>query len=403
LSDENNFSIQLIRNRISHALQANYSSLLVSQKLKIFFNQNSFIMKTKNFLFVLLVGFLFVGCLKTNENEITFERPEKFEMPFFGNIDYVRPDVPDYFETDIDAATTRSTIKVDPGTNQLQDIINNAAPGTKIKLKAGTHVEDNTLVINHKIELRGEDGAILSLGGAMGILVTDADDVKVKDLTLTNTGTSLLGIGVENSEDFEFKRNDMSGFYISIVLEHAYKANVMESTISGINTTDGLGVVAMNGEKVTVWFNDISGSAFGIWACDKNGKAYNNVLHGNTFGLILCKVPEGSFSPFFSGGTGGSDNPATEWKVKNNVANNNVWGYIAIDGANNNFLSNNEGNDNAHIDLELADETNLLFGFTTPISHNNTVFAGDLDYIDCGMDNTVYQGNDVSADVDCSE
>ena len=89
------------------------------------------------------------------------------------------------------------TIKVNPGTNQLQDIINDATPGTTIKLRAGTHTEENTLVINREISLKGEDGAILSLGGELGLLVVNADNVNIKDLTITNAGESALGIGVE--------------------------------------------------------------------------------------------------------------------------------------------------------------------------------------------------------------
>ena len=360
-------------------------------------------MKTRHILFIACFSFLLIACSKSNETEINIEKPDSFEMPYFGNIDYVRPEVPIFEEnTHVDEATARATIKVSPGTNQLQDIINAAAPGTKIRLEAGDHLEENTIVINHRIELKGREGATLILGGALGILVTDASKVKIKDLNITNTGTSTLGIGVENSDQFEFKRNTMSGFFISIVLEGAEKANITENSIAGIDTAAGFGVVAMNGEKVNITFNDISGSVFGAWACDKKGRCYNNLFHGNSFGLILCKVPAGSFSPFFPSGTGGSINSGTEWKVKNNEANNNGWGYIVIDGAKDNFLSNNTGSGNVHIDLELAGETNELFGFTTPTSEGNVVHAGDLDYIDCGLDNVVYGGNEVDEDVPCS-
>ena len=123
----------------------------------------------------------------------------------------------------------------------------------------------------------------------------------------------------------------MNGFSISIILEHAYKALIAESTIAGIDQDYGLGVVVMNGEKVSLRNNIISGSGFGAWVCNKNGRAYNNEFYNNWMGLILCKVPPG-FLPFFESGNGGSDYPCTSWKVKNNMSHDNVWGYIVIDG-----------------------------------------------------------------------
>lgn len=358
-------------------------------------------MKIKHLFFITLIAGLFVACSeKSTENNITFEKPENFKLPNYNNIDIQLPKVPKYVANETSATSRGHSIKVDPGTNQLQEIINDAEPGTTIKLRAGNHLEEETLIINHEVNLRGEEGATLTLGGELGLLITGADDVYIKDLNIENTGSSVLGIGVEDSEDFEFKRNEMSGFTLSIILEQAYKASITESTIEGIDDINGLGVVAMNGEKVEIRRNTISGSAFGAWICDKKGKAYGNEFYGNWMGLILCKVPPG-FLPFFTIGNGGSDYPCTEWKVKNNDSHDNVWGYIIIDGAKDNFLSNNEGHNNSFVDLELATETFNLFGEITPGSFTNTVHADELYYIDCGEENTVYSGHD--AGVPCSD
>ncbi len=357
-------------------------------------------MKNSNILWLALFSLLIISCGKTTENQITIEKPQHLKMPDFSHINIQLPKVPNYVATEGTAATRGNSIKVYPSSNQLQGIINNAAPGTTLKLMEGMHYEESTIIINHEINLRGEDGATLALGGEMGLLVVDADDVSIKDLSIENIGGSVLGIGVENSEDFEFKRNEMSGFTISIILEQAYKASITESTISGIDDINGLGIVAMNGEKVDIRRNIISGSAFGAWVCDKKGRAYGNEFYGNWMGIILCKVPPG-FLPFFSTGNGGADFPCIEWKVKNNNSHDNVWGYIVIDGAKDNFLSNNEGHNNSFVDLELAAETFNLFGETTPGSFTNTVHADDLYYIDCGEGNTVYSGHD--AGVPCTD
>jgi len=355
-------------------------------------------MKNKNILWIALFTTFLIGCSKTSENEITeidMERPQGINMPYYGDVDFQLPIVPEYIGNEASAATRGQTIKVQPGTNQLQNIINNASAGTTIKLRPGSHIEDNTLVINHEVHLRGYDDASLILNGEMGLAIIEADDVSIKDLTITTTNNSVLGIGVEDSEDFEFKRNVMNEFLVAIVLEQAYKASITENTVVGIDQVDGLGIVAMNGERVSIRYNTVSGSAFGVWACDKNGRVYNNEFYNNWMGLILCKVPPGSFSPFFTIGNGGADFPCTEWKAKRNYSHDNVWGYVVIDGAKDNILSGNEAADNSFIDLELMDETFNLFAELTPGSFTNTVFAGELDYIDCGEDNKIYGGNEL--------
>ena len=235
----------------------------------------------------------------------------------------------------------------------------------------------------------------------MGIYVYDADKSSIKDLSLTTTGGALFGVNVEATEKFEMKRVNMSGFWLSVTLEQADDARIFANEIVGIDTELGLGITVINGKDAYLKSNTISGNAFGIWACDEDGKAYKNELYGNLIGLILCKVPDGEFNGLFTDTPGASEYPATSWRVKYNNSHDNVWGYLAIDGANDNLLDNNEGGNNAFVDFELAAVTNDLFGFETPVSHNNELDAEGLTYIDCGDDNEVEDG--VLANVPCSQ
>ena len=86
----------------------------------------------------------------------------------------------------------------------------------------------------------------------------------------------------------------------------------------------------------------------------------------------------------------GSEVPATQWQVHNNLASNSFdTGYLVIDGANRNHMSNNAASGNARYDIELAGDTNR-FGFFAPTSRHNQVAAGShhgLVIKDCGQRN----------------
>ncbi len=346
-------------------------------------------MNMKNlFLFVILSAMI-IGCSKNEtQQELQVEqRLTTIQLPTLAGVDFDRPEVPIYLgDTSVES---RGITTVAPGTNQLQAIINNAKNNETIKLLAGTHTEDVTLVINHKIKLIGEPGAVLSLGDFIGLLVTTANGTKISDLEIENNGGSVIGIGVENSDHVEIKDNVMSGFDWSIALEQANHAKVKSNSIVGAGA--GVGITVVNGDFVHISGNNVSVGVFGIWACDRKGTCINNTTTNNLMGVILCKVPEGSLP--LGTGTGGSEFPGNEWHIINNTSTDNVWGYIAVDGAHDNILSNNEGGNNA-IDMELAQSTNNFFGFFTPTSANNTVNigGGNITVIDCGVDNVVNGG-----------
>ncbi len=343
-------------------------------------------MKIKNLFFAALLGILFVGCSKKEDQspQKVVDRPQRIELRTMKGMEFVRPEVPPYTGSEIES---RGVTVVPPGTNQLQAIINNAGNGETIRLLAGTHTEDATLVINHKVKLTGDAGAVLSLGGFIGVLVTGANGTSISNIELLNAGGSIIGIGVENSSLVSITGNGFSGFTHSIALEQANHAKVTGNTIAG--TGAGFGVTVINGDFVLVSGNNISANYFGIWACDRKGTAVNNNTHGNVIGIILCKVPAGGFP--LGTGTGGAEFSCNEWNVSNNNASGNIWGYLIIDGSFENILSNNTGSDNL-IDMELAGDTNLTFGFFTPTSENNTVNVGGsgMDVIDCGVDNVVH-------------
>jgi hypothetical protein len=350
-------------------------------------------MKFKLLCLTAIFGLLTAACSKIEDaNAPVVERSPQLKMQTLKGFNFTLPVVPAYVETS--APIEKKVISVAPGSNQLQSILNNAAPNATIRLLAGTHTENNAVVINRKVRLTGEPGAILSLGGFFGLVVSGADGTIVEKLTIVNAGASLAALAVENADHIQIRNNAFSGFSFSVVLEQADHAKVTGNSMTG--NGGGHGVTVINGDYVNVSGNDIAGMLFGVWACDRKGKCVGNRVESSLVGIILCKVPAGSF-PLGTGG-GGSEYPGNNWQVTNNTSNGNLYGYLVIDGANHNTLSNNRGANNLVTDMELTAETNNLFGFFTPTSSNNTVNVGgsDMEIIDCGVNNTVHGGTALS-------
>ena len=336
----------------------------------------------------------FAGCSKSDEpTPVQQTSTPDIHLLSQAKLELDLPEAPLYDPTVADERAG-GVIKVSPGVDQLQAVINSAGNNAKIKLLAGSHVETNTLIINHPVTLTAEAGATLSLNGILGLYILNTQGVKISDMTIVNGGGTYFGIAVDHSAHVTVEGNTLTGFPVAVTLAQGDHAKVHGNTMTAAGLfPEEHGVVVANGDHVSVKDNDISGFIFGIWACDHNGLAVGNTLYNNLIGLILCKVPPGGLP--FGGGTGGSEFPATNWTCVNNDSYSNVYGYMVIDGANNNTLSNNTASsDNFLIDMELVFETNLLFGFFTPTSHDNTVNVGgaDIDIIDCGVNNLVHGG-----------
>ncbi|MCB9070361.1 MAG: hypothetical protein H6629_21505 [Calditrichae bacterium] len=129
-----------------------------------------------------------------------------------------------------------------------------------------------------------------------------------------------------------------------------------------------------------------------LWClgCDKNGRFNNNELFNNYIGLILCNVPPNNF-PLPDGTLAGSLTPAESWRVKGNNSHDNFdAGYLVIDGANHNRLTNNAANNNGTYDIELVSDS-CVSGFN-PTSYENVVITNqypDIIIKDCGIDNLI--------------
>lgn len=296
--------------------------------------------------------------------------------------------------------------------NALAQAIADACDGGVIYLKAGEHTESEPVLINKRVKIIGESGAILKIHSDLSLVdtltgtlplhpalhVLNAPGTLIQDLEIrplnTDGGTAIL---YENSPQSATIHCTITGFQFSVAVEKSDRMAIMRNTIvvSGAWQTGQVpqahGIIVANGKSAYVSDNDVSNALFGIWACDKYGTCERNTTHANFIGIILCKVPAGFRLP--SGEVTGSEFPATLWKTRQNQSHNNFnVGYLVIDGSNNNLLENNDAGNNAAYDYELTTDT-YRFGFLTPFAFDNTVYAKPGQTVkDCGVNNTVVGG-----------
>jgi hypothetical protein len=304
--------------------------------------------------------------------------------------------------------------------NALAHAIKEAGEDGIVYLKSGVHTETEGIIIKHNTTLSGQTGAVLKVNArlvvsadatspfsvepAIHVLDAEVDFFNLKILPIEKDGG--VAILLENAHRSVINRSVFEGFQSAVLVEKSDKVSIVRNTIKSTGLWQ-IGAVAfapsitvMNGKNAYVGYNEVSNSLFGIWACSLDGVCEKNYTYGNFIGIILCKVPTALQLP--SGAVTGSINPATRWKTRNNKSTDNQFGYIVIDGANNNLIENNEAARNAAYDIELTTDT-YRFGFLTPKSYNNTVNVGSFKNIrikDCGENNQINGGIKVDTATD---
>ncbi|MBZ0269493.1 right-handed parallel beta-helix repeat-containing protein [bacterium] len=292
-----------------------------------------------------------------------------------------------------------------------------AGPHGTVILRPGLHSESGTVTVPYPLTLAGLPGATLQVDtaplppasqvepalyvhGAAGSIVLGLEIVPAGSVG----GTAILA---EDSPGVVIAHNTLREHQYGILLEQADGAIVWANTVftTGAWLTgelaDAHGIVIINAEGARVVGNDCSNALFGIWACDRNGRLYNNSAHGNLIGTILCKVPEAAI-PLPSGMLAGAEFSCEGWlSVHNDASDNFDAGHLVIDGANRNLLVGNTASNNATYDIELVGDS-YRFGFLTPSCFDNTVLVGNPALVvkDCGADNHVVGGTQVDITAD---
>ncbi len=299
--------------------------------------------------------------------------------------------------------------------NALADAIANTCNGGVIYLEPGEHTETEPLTISKSVILIGAGAGVTQLKVYAGARLPNpngsapvdpafhflnAEKCLIQDIDIQpidpEGGTCML---LENAPNSAVVRCNISGFMFSIANELSDQFVAIGNTIVGGSAwlqgdaASSIGIVNVNGKSCYMADNEVSNHLFGLWGCDQWGTIERNFSHGCGYGVILCNVP--MFITLPDGRIAGSLVPGSAWKVRNNNATDNfAAGFIVIDGANNNRLTNNNASNNVEADIILSGES-LRFGFLTPVAYNNQVDVGAYPNItikDCGQDNIVNGG-----------
>ena len=288
--------------------------------------------------------------------------------------------------------------------DQLAAAIAEAGLGGQVVLERGVHRESSTVWVNTAVSIVGEDGAVLEsyTQGAVSVPmpvqaalhITAANGARVENLTIRAPQgfTGSCGIVIEDSAAVQILDNRITGHQLGILIHHGDQALIKGNTLRiAADPASGRpenGIVVINGDDVSLQDNWVTGAAVGIFLSGRRGAASGNTTEGNVFGMMVSTTT-GLYE--ISGAMALAATPATEWTVFENQSVGNDYGYLVIDGAHGNVLTNNSARLNK-TDLELAGESDR-FGLPMPASHDNFVMQGDkygsLTVIDGGTDNSI--------------
>lgn len=349
-----------------------------------------------------LVLILVVGCSKQEPTQ-----PLGDQLDVSSAISKVEPELAEL----VDASSVRGSSIVVPSGSQdaLADAIAQAGENGTVVLASGMHYESDMVIISQTVQILGEDGAVLRIDSQSDPAVTDivldaglyvynASRVVISNLEIRpQNAPGGVAILLENAPNSSIVNNKIYDHQFSVVVQNGDDSRILQNTIDGTPAwqTGALdrtvGILVLKGVRVLVSRNDVATNVFGIFASDARGKMTKNTTHDNFIGTILCKMPMDLILP--SGVVAGSVYACNYWTVTDNNSYNNFdAGYLIIDGANNNKLMRNAGDNNGTYDYEFVGETDR-FGFLAPTSRDNVAYTGDLLTKDCGLNNTVIGTN----------
>lgn len=312
-------------------------------------------------------------------------------------------------ETLDNRANCQNKITIPVGSvDALQQAIDDVCTGGTITLAAGIHTENAGVVVNKRVTIQGEEGAVLKVNTAAAyaypiivdaaITVSNAQNARIENLEIRPMqsdpgGTAIILL---HSKNAVVKNCKIYDHQFGVVVERSDNVQIVDNYINTaaevwqIYNMDAHAIIVVNGKGAKVTGNEAVNSFFGVWLCDKNGTYSGNETHGNLIGMILCKVPAGGVS-LPDGTPVAADFSGTDWKVSNNNSHDNFsLGYLVIDGSNGNHLVNNAASNNTDWDIELVGNT-CRFGFFTPAAFNNKVVAGShqVSIKDCAENSTI--------------
>ncbi len=289
-------------------------------------------------------------------------------------------------------ADSSPTLYVGAGETYLyiQDAINDATDGYRIFVYNGTYREN--LIINHRIDLFGEDRSNTIIHGNRTTVITvNADNVNISHFTITNSnaleGTSIIQVNGENSIVTDnIISNGHHGIHLYYTDNHFIYDNI-------IRNNDGDGVrLYQSHNNANISFNTISGNENGVYlyASDGINIYHNDIQNNNQSGVFLnssCQnniIRDNNASENDNHGIYLNDYSDYQTIVYNRVYHNNNSGIVLENCSMNFNINNNIVSSNTNYGMMIVGSTNNINN--NIISYNNK----DGIYLSADDNNTVY-------------
>ncbi len=168
-----------------------------------------------------------------------------------------------------------------------------AQPGDRILIKPGTYKEGQ-LVVDKRLEIRGEDLPCLDGGEAHSVLVVRSTGVVVSGLRIQNTGASDVedraGIKLIDAHHCTVTGNVLGNNLFGIYLAHCRDCSVLGNRVQGAaisQGTSGNGIHLWHCSHIRIAGNQVSGQRDGIYLefVDHSLIEHNTSLHNLRYGL----------------------------------------------------------------------------------------------------------------------
>lgn len=183
--------------------------------------------------------------------------------------------------------------QVAPGGRDLAQVIQQAAPGDRIRLHPGVY--EARLVLDRPLTLVGERGAVIDGGGQGDVLRVRAADVTIRGVRLRGSGRSLTdmnaAIFVERSaRNARIEKTVIEADGFGIWLDACRGARVLDNHIKGnprVRSQDrGNGIHLFNVTRTLVRGNEIEAARDGIYIDTSNHNALeDNHIHHLRYGI----------------------------------------------------------------------------------------------------------------------
>jgi len=139
---------------------------------------------------------------------------------------------------------------------------------------------------------------------------------------------------------------------------------------------EGTGIFHSSGRFPVIRNNELNDFGTGMFVCDKNGIMFQNQSRGAENNFIFCTWPK-DLAEFPNGSDLGTAFSATQWLAVGNTSIDALnYGFLVIDGANQNVLVNNNSINAANLDFEFTGDLQDPFLGLLPASFDKVFIAG---------------------------